>query len=145
MGIFSKGFSYQILAATQKLTQKSKLNNMSFIGSPKKMALSSTKKCRYTSWISGVDGDWKKILKKAVGVTSKTENDINFHTLSNLFDYMIKWHVKNPENYEIKFGILRTVMDGQQVRIFLLLVILYDTYRVILSDAPLRQQFSRET
>ena len=78
-------------------------------------------------------------------MTSKTENDINFHTLSNLFDYMIKWHVKNPDNYEIKFGILRTVMDGRQVRIFLLLVILYDTYRVILSDAPLRQQFSRET
>ena len=37
MGVFSKAYSYQILAATQRLTQKLNQNNTSFIGSPKKL------------------------------------------------------------------------------------------------------------
>ena len=118
MGVFSKGFSYQILAATQKLTQKLNQKNSSFIGSPKKMNPASTKKCRYVSWITGVDGDLKTVLKKALDLTANTMNDMNIHTFSTLFDYMIQHYVKNPEYYEIKFGILRTVKDGQQVRIF---------------------------
>ena len=60
----------------------------------------------------------KTVLKKALGLTVNTDTDINLHTLSSLFDYMMKHYVKNPENYEIKFGILRTVKDSRQVRIF---------------------------
>ena len=70
-------------------------------------------------------------------MTPNTANDINFHTLSKLFDYMIKNYIKNAESYEIKFGILRTVTDGRQVCIFVLLVVLHNAYRVILSDASL--------
>ena len=117
MGVFSKAYSYQILAATQRLTQKLNQNNTSFIGSPKKMNTASTKKCRYVSWITGVDGDLKTVLKKALGVTTNTMNDMNVHCLTSLFDHMIKSYVKNPECYETKFGILRTVNDGRQVRI----------------------------
>ena len=117
MGVFSKAYSYQILAATQRLTQKLNQNNTSFIGSPRKMNTASTKKCRYVSWITGVDGDLKTVLKKALGVTTNTMNDMNIHCLTSLFDYLIKSYVKNPECYEIKFGILRTVNDGRQVRI----------------------------